>query len=52
MSDQRPMTAAELVAEFERAVIEAQHVLANAANEHYVERLREVLVRRLDGGVP
>lgn len=38
-----------LVAQFERAVIEAQHKLANAANRAFVARLRAELVLRLQG---
>lgn len=38
-----------LVAQFERAVIEAQHKLANDANRHFVARLRKDLVDKLAG---
>lgn len=41
------MTAEERVAQFERAVIEAQHKLANDANRAFVARLRAELIAAL-----
>jgi hypothetical protein len=41
-------TATELVEEFERALIEAQHKLATVANQHYVARLKRDLIKRME----
>lgn len=41
------MSAEEQVAQFERAVIEAQHKMANDANRAFVARLRAELIAAL-----